>query len=156
MKTLTSKFEEVQLVYRNRTRAADRPSITCSEDAYKILRESWDMAQIGLLEECKMLLLDRQMKLMSIAPISKGGMSETIVDPKIVFAIALKRRAHRIILAHNHPTGVLKPSSVDIKLTRRFEELGKALQLPLEDHLIITQDNYCSLADEGYLDFRHG
>ena len=152
MSDLTSKFEEVQLVYRSRVKAADRPSISQPEDAYKILRESWDMAQIGLLEECKALFLDRQSRLMSIASISRGGMTGTIVDPRIVFSIALRRRAHAIILAHNHPSGTLKPSAADIKLTKDIMAAGKTLLIPLEDHLIITPDHYCSLRFDGYMD----
>ncbi|MDN5215561.1 JAB domain-containing protein [Fulvivirgaceae bacterium BMA12] len=154
MKPLTSEFEEVRLVYRNRVKAADRPNVNDADKAYKILRESWDMGQIALIEECKALLLDRQMRLMSIAHIAKGGMSGTYVDPKVVFSIALKRRAHRIILAHNHPSGTLEPSAADIQLTKELMLSGKALQLPLEDHLIITQDDYCSMLTGGYMDHR--
>ena len=153
---LTTKFEEVRLVYHNKIRAADRPSVKSPGEAYEILRESWDMGQINLLEECKVLLLDRQLKLMSIASISKGGMSGAFVDPKVVFSIALKRRAHKIILAHNHPSGTLEPSSADLKLTKQLMMAGKALQLPLEDHLIVTQDHYCSLFNDGYMDHCRG
>ncbi len=149
--SLTSNFEEVRLVYRNRVKAADRPSIKSAEDAYEILRKSWDMAQITLVEECKALFLDRQLKLMSIAHISKGGFAGTIIDPRVVFSIALKRRAHAIILAHNHPSGTLEPSSADLKLTKELMTAGKALQIPLADHLIITQDDYCSMHSSGYM-----
>lgn len=153
MQTLTPKFEEVQLIYRNRTKADERPNVHGSKAAYKILRDSWDMAQINLLEESKILLLDRRSRLMSVAHISTGGMAGTVIDPKIVFAIALKRVAHSIIIAHNHPSGNLKPSTQDIRLTKHLALVGMMLQLPLEDHLIITQDNYCSLNDEGYMDY---
>jgi len=71
-----------------------------------------------------------------------------VADPKVVFSIALKRRANRIILAHNHPSGSLKPSTADIKLTQEFIQAGKILQIPIEDHIIITQDDYCSLMTE--------
>jgi len=81
MKKCTSVFEEVRLVYHNRTKAIDRPDVRNSEEAYEILLKNWDMGQIDLLEECKLLLLDNNMKLMSIASISKGGFSSTIVDP---------------------------------------------------------------------------
>ncbi len=142
---MNTKYEEVQLVYRNKTKACDRPSIKSAQDAYMILLTSWNADEINLLEECKILLLDNQLRLMSIASISKGGVSGTIVDPKIVFSIALKRRANRIILAHNHPSGSLKPSKADIRLTREFIRAGALLQIPIEDHIIITQDDYCSL-----------
>lgn len=148
---LKSVFEEVQLVYKNRMRADDRPVIKSASDAYRILLASWDITQINLVEECKILLLDRQLRVMSIASISKGGRSETVIDPKIVFSIALKRRADRLILAHNHPSGELRPSIADIKTTEKLMLAGKALSLPLEDHIIVTQDNYCSLVNEGHV-----
>lgn len=142
---MNTKYEEVQLIYRNKTKAIDRPRIKSPQDAYTIFLNNWNMDEINLLEECKILLLDNQLRLMSIAAISKGGLSGTIVDPKIVFSIALKRRANRIILAHNHPSGNLKPSKADIKLTKEFIRAGNILQIPIEDHIIITQDDYCSM-----------
>ncbi len=147
-KHLVSKFEEVQLIYRNKTKASDRPQIKSALDAYKILRDSWNMDEINLLEECKVLLLDNLLKLMSIASVSKGGLSGTVVDPRIVFSIALKRRANRIILAHNHPSKSLKPSKADIKLTQEFIKAGAFLKIPLEDHIIITDEGYCSLMQD--------
>lgn len=87
---------------------------------------------------------------MSVAEISKSGVSGTIVDPKIVFSIALKRRAIRIILAHNHPSGSLNPSKADIKLTQEFIKAGRILQIPIEDHIIIKEESYCSLVTEHF------
>ena len=105
-----SQIEEVKLIYRNKLKANERPVVRGAEDAYKIFLESWDHDQIDLLEECKAMFLDRQLKVMSISSISKGGFNGTVVDLRLVFAIALKRRANSIILAHNHPSGNLKPS----------------------------------------------
>lgn len=149
---LSSKFEEVQLVYNNKTLAKDRPNVKSPEQAYEIFLQNWDLEQIGLLEEAKILLLDNSMKLMSVASISKGGMTEALVDPRVIFAIALKRRAHAIILAHNHPTGNMKPSHADLRLTERLIASGKLLRIPLQDHLIISNDQYFSLAIEGHME----
>ena len=118
------------------------------QDAYKILTENWDMDQINLVEECKILLLDNKLRLMSIAEISKGGLTETIVDPRIVFSIALKRRANRIILAHNHPSNNVNPSKADIKLTKEFIQIGKLLRIEIADHLIVTENDFSSMATE--------
>ena len=147
-KDLITKFEEVSLVYRNKIKAKDRPSVKCPQDAFKILTENWDMNQINLIEECKILLLDNKLRLMSIAEISKGGLTETIVDPRIVFSIALKRRANRIILAHNHPSNNVNPSKADIKLTKEFIQIGKLLRIEVADHLIVTENDFCSIATE--------
>ena len=153
MSDLTSKFEEVQLIYKNRVKASNRVRITSSADVYSILKQNWDLSQIELLEECKLLMLDNSLRVMSIASISKGGMTGTVVDPRVVFSISLKRRAHRIILAHNHPSGNLKPSIADLNLTRQIKEGGALLNIRLDDHLIITSDGYYSMSDEGSLSF---
>ena len=145
MNSLTDKFEEVRLVYSNKTKAKDRPQIKSPNDAYDILLESWDKDEINLREEFKIMLLDNQMRLMSLATISKGGFTGTAVDPRMAFAIALKRRATRIIMAHNHPSGGIKPSLSDIELTRTFIKAGKILHIPVEDHIIVTQDDFSSL-----------
>lgn len=140
-----SQIEEVKLIYRNKLKANERPVVRGAEDAYKIFLESWGHDQIDLLEECKAMFLDRQLKVMSISSISKGGFNGTVVDLRLVFAIALKRRANSIILAHNHPSGNLKPSRADIKLTQQFYQAGKLMQIELEDHLIITRESYSSV-----------
>ncbi|WP_268123913.1 JAB domain-containing protein [Roseivirga pacifica] len=148
---MKKQFEEVRLVYRNKTRAIDRPKIDCAESAYRILRANWDNEEISLFEEAKVLFLDNQLRLMSISTVSKGGMSGTVIDPRIVFAIALKRRSSTIILSHNHPSGYLKPSHADISLTRKFHEAGRLLEITLADHLIISEEGYYSMANEGHI-----
>ncbi|MEQ9230596.1 MAG: JAB domain-containing protein [Cyclobacteriaceae bacterium] len=138
----------MKLVYRNKLKACDRLKITCPEDAYKVFLDSWDIDQIELLEECKAMFLDRQLRVMSLASISKGGLNGTVVDLRLVFAMALKRRANSFILAHNHPSGNLRPSQADIQLTIQFQQAGKLMQIELEDHLIITKDGYTSINTE--------
>lgn len=145
MQELKHQFEEVQLIYHNKTRANDRPKVNCAKKAFNIFRQSWDQGRIALLEECKLLLLDNQLRLMSVANISFGGMTEAIVDPRMIFSIALKRRAHKLILAHNHPSGALFPSNADIKLTDNIKALGRMMRIELEDHLILTSEGYYSI-----------
>lgn len=148
---VSNQFEEVSLVYRNKTRAIDRPKIESAECAYRILKSTWDQDQISLVEEAKVMFLDNQLRLMSISTVSKGGMSGTVIDPRIVFATALKRRSSTIILSHNHPSGNLKPSHADLSLTKKFYDAGKLLEITVADHLIISSEGYCSLANEGYI-----
>ncbi|MCB9338432.1 MAG: JAB domain-containing protein [Lewinellaceae bacterium] len=139
---------EIQLTYKNRTKARDRPRITCSRDAYWVLESNWG-GQMALLEEFNILLLDRSNRVMALCRISKGGISGTVVDLKIVFAAALKGRASSIIMAHNHPSSNLRPSGADIELTRRFEQAGKVLGIKVLDHLILSPDGgYYSFGDE--------
>ena len=139
---------EIQLTYKNKVKAENRPQIRSSQDAYWVLESNWS-DQMGLVEEFNILLLDRANRVMAMCPISKGGVAGTVVDLKIVFAAALKGRASSIILAHNHPSGNLSPSQADIELTKRFEQAGKILDIPVIDHLILSpDDNYYSFADD--------
>jgi len=139
--------EEVQLIFMNKVKAEERPQITCSRDAAAILRNHWNDGQIDLLEEFKILLLDRSNRVMSIAHIATGGITATYVDLRIVFATALKRRANSVILAHNHPSGNLNPSEVDITLTKKFDSAGSLLDIAILDHLILTREGYYSISD---------
>lgn len=107
------------------------------------------MNKIELIEEAKLLLLDRNLVCLGISNLSTGGISSCLIDPKIVYATALKARASSIVLAHNHPSGNLKPSTSDIHLTEKLADAGKLLDLTLLDHLIVTPYNYYSFADEG-------
>jgi len=73
----------------------------------------------------------------------------TVADPKVIFNKALAKSACSLIVAHNHPSGNLKPSRADIDLTKKLKNAGQMLDLPLLDHLIITASGYYSFADEG-------
>ncbi|MFN8290187.1 MAG: JAB domain-containing protein [Chitinophagaceae bacterium] len=142
---------EVELVYRNKVNPAERPKITSSSTAYDILMEAWDMNKIELVEQFSILLLDRSNSCIGISTISQGGISACVVDPKVVFATALKARASSIILAHNHPSGNLKPSEADKTITKSLVAGGHILDLRVLDHLIVTPRSYYSFADEGGL-----
>lgn len=125
--------------------------ITSSTDAEQVFRCKWNTGHIGFIEEFKILLLNRSHNVLGIVPISQGGIAGTVADPKLIFAAALKASASAVIAAHNHPSGNLKPSQADIQLTRKLCEAGKLLDLPILDHLILTQSEYFSFADEGLL-----
>ena len=142
------RVAEIQLTYKNKVKAKDRPQIMSSQDAYWVLESNWS-DQMELIEEFNILLLDRANRVMAMCLISKGGVSGTVVDLKIVFAAALKGRASSIILAHNHPSGNAFPSQTDIDLTKKFEEAGKILDIQVLDHLILSpDDDYYSFADD--------
>ncbi|OSZ82070.1 DNA repair protein [Chitinophagaceae bacterium IBVUCB1] len=145
------KISEVELVYRTKVKASERPSVNTSGDAYNILMQYWDENKIELLEQFKILLLNRASHVIGISDISTGGVAGTVVDPKIVFSTALKANASSIILAHNHPSGNLQPSKEDNAVTSKMREAGSFLDLRVLDHLIVTKDGYYSYADEGTL-----
>ena len=102
-------------------------------------------------EEVKILLLNRSNKVLGIYSLAKGGITSCVVDVRIILSVALKSLATGLILVHNHPSGNLKPSNEDIKITNRLKEACKLLEIVLLDHLIISKDNYFSFADEGIL-----
>jgi DNA repair protein RadC len=151
MKRKPSVVAEVELVYRHRVPAAQRPKVHRSSDACNILRAQWDEGKLCLLEQFYILLLDRSNRVMACSLISTGGMAGTVADPKLIFATALKCRAAALILAHNHPSGNLTPSQADRELTRKLRQAGDLLELPVLDHLIITHEDHFSFADEGIL-----
>lgn len=119
-----------------------------SKDVYEAIR-----AQFADLnhEEFWIMLLNRANKITSKHLISKGGQAGTIADPKIIFNIALQHHAASVILSHNHPSGNLKPSQADIDLTRKLKSAGTFLDIPVLDHLIVTDNGFFSFTDEGML-----
>lgn len=147
----TNGVAEVQLVYHNKVRPSERPKVLSVEDAYRILLEHWNKETIELQEEFKVMLLNRNGGLLGIYDLSKGGISSTVVDARLIYAAAIKAAASSIILAHNHPSGELTPSKADEELTRKIDAGCKLLELKVNDHLIITPENYFSFASEGLL-----
>ena len=146
-----SQISEVELVYHRKVKANDRPKVSCSQDAYALFRENWNDLKINLCEQFKVMMLDRNNRCMGIANISSGGVSGTVVDNKLVFATALKSRACNLIVAHNHPSGNLEASQQDHQVTQKMVAAGKVLDLPVLDHLIITDESYRSMADLGMM-----
>jgi DNA repair protein RadC len=146
-----NQVTEIRLTYKNKVNIAERPRITSSEDAYKILKENWNQETLELREEFKILLLNRANKVLGIFNVSSGGVSGTVADPKLIFSAALKANACGLILSHNHPSGNLKPSEADISLTNKLKNGGTLLEISVLDHVIVTEDGYFSFADQGMI-----
>jgi DNA repair protein RadC len=151
MTTDWTKVSEIDLVYRSKIKAADRPIVKTSQQGYELLLSNWDQNKIELQEEFKILLLNHGNRVLGIFEVSSGGMTGTVADPKLIFAAALKASACSIILAHSHPSGNLKPSQSDEELTTKIREAGRFLDIKVIDHLILTRSGYFSFADEGLL-----
>ncbi|MEZ0611369.1 JAB domain-containing protein [Fibrella sp. WM1] len=145
------KVNEVEISYRNAIPYQDRLQITSSSTAYEILRAMWDDNRLELVKQFKILLLDQRNTCLGVSTISTGGRAACVVDPKIIFATALKAGASALILAHNHPSGNLTPSQQDRDLTRELKEGGRLLDITVLDHLIVTPRSYRSFADEGLM-----
>src|SRR5690606_29875474 len=154
METTSKKeFEvaEIQLSYKSQVKPSQRPKITSSKDAYEVLLENWDEDRLEFIEQFKIIVMNRGNRVLGIFEVSTGGGGATIVDPKVVFAAAIKSNSTSIILSHNHPSGALRASEADSRLTRRLSEAGRVLDIPVLDHIIVTCEGYLSFADEGLL-----
>lgn len=123
-----------------------RPRISSSRDVYNVIGAALKDLQV---EEFWIIYLNKACEVIGRERLSVGGTAGTVADIKIIFQKAIENKASAIIAAHNHPSGNLKPSDADISLTRKMKESGKILDLPLLDHLIISDRGYYSFADEG-------
>lgn len=127
---------------------SEKPRIRSSADVYNIMKA--DLMDLNH-EEFWILLLNRANMVLKKHNISNGGVSGTIADPKLIFKAAIEQLASSIILVHNHPSGNLKPSEADKRLTKQLVEAGKVLDISVLDHLIFTDSKYFSFADEQLL-----
>lgn len=129
-------------------KAEELPTIRSSKDVFEIMQPI-----IGDLnyEEFWVIYLNRSNKPIHKMQISKGGITGTIVDLRIIFKKALQLLSTNIILVHNHPSGNLKPSQADISITKKILKAGKIMDIQLYDHLIVTEKTYYSFANEGVL-----
>ena len=134
--------------------SSQRVKILCSDDIYGIM-------QRVLLRENKIdrnrehfwtISLDNVHKILNIELVSLGTVNETLIAPMEVFSVPLQKRAVKLILIHNHPSGEIQPSEVDKDITDRLIQVGRIMHLPVLDHLIITEKTYYSFADSGLLD----
>ena len=142
---------EIELVYKPKIKASERLKLCSSNEVYKTLLNSWDDNNIELYEQFKIILLNKNNKVLGIVPISRGGINATLVDLRLIFATACKANATNIILAHNHPSGNLQPSQQDIQLTKKIVAAGEILEIRVMDHLIITKEGFKSFSDEGWM-----
>ncbi len=133
---------------RKKEDSIKKDKVTSSKDAADIFQP---LLGDHMHEEFWILFLNRANLVMGKQPVSSGGMSGTVVDPKMIFKAALDNKASSVILCHNHPSGNTKPSEADIKLTKNIVEAGKVLEIPVLDHIIVTQNGFFSFADEGLL-----
>lgn len=126
--------------------AVDLFKITSSKAIFELMQPI-----IGELphEEFWIVYLNNSNKVLSKSQLSKGGITGTLVDVRIVFKMALELGATALILCHNHPSGTLVPSEADKQITKKLKLAGDSLEIKVLDHLIVTETNYFSFVDEG-------
>lgn len=142
-------ISEIEVSY-NPHRIADY-KISDSSKTYELILSQWNWKEIEMLEEVKVIFLNKNNIVIGVYNLAKGGISQCTVDIRIILAVALKSLSTSIILVHNHPSGNLQPSQSDKEITKNLKEACKMVQIALIDHLIITKENYYSFADEGLL-----
>ena len=130
---------------RRSEEAVELKKITSSKAVFDIMQPV-----IGELphEEFWVLYLNNSNKVIYKAQLSKGGITGTVVDIRIIFKLAFEQNATAIILTHNHPSGKLMASDADLQITKRIKEAGKTLEIQVLDHIIITENGYFSFQDE--------
>lgn len=145
-----SILHEVEITYK-RPILDVMPLVGSSKDAENVLRKCFDQNRIDLKEFFFVMLLSNSSHVLGISELSSGSIIGTVVNIKEIFQLALKANASAIVLAHNHPSGNLKPSRADNELTGKIKNACCLLDLNLLDHIILTSEGYYSFADNGIL-----
>jgi DNA repair protein RadC len=145
---LDSFSKEIQLVSKNNKSIG--PSVSTSLECYREFSFMWN-EDIDIRERIKVMYLNNANKIIGFYELGSGGYTATVADMKLLFVVAFLCGASNFIVAHNHPSGNLKPSTSDIELTKKIKKAGRVLDINLLDHLILTKDSYYSFADEGLI-----
>jgi DNA repair protein RadC len=150
MKKMFNDVAEIELVYK--PAISDKPFISSSLDAYNVLVKFFPIETMCLQERFVAMYLNRSNRVIGVYPMSVGGITGTVVDVRLLLSVALKTAATGIILAHNHPSGNLKPSEADKDLTNKIKKASEYMDIKLLDHLIIVPESkYLSFTEEGLL-----
>lgn len=144
------KEREVEYKLSAKKKDFKRAKITKSKDAADYARQFYFDDMI-IYESVFIIMMNRQNNTCGYAKISQGGISGTVVDIRLILKYAIDNLASGIILVHNHPSGNLKASSEDIQIAKKLKEAARLMDIALLDSIILTENSYCSLADEGLL-----
>ena len=147
-KTYKSKISEYSLKYTKSK--IQKTKVTTSESASNVIRKFY-FNDINIYESFFILLLNRANNTTGFAKISQGGTAGTVVDIKIIAKYAVESLSSAVIICHNHPSGDKRPSDADLNITRRIKDALLLLDVKLFDHIIITENDFYSFADNGDL-----
>lgn len=145
-----SKVAEIEITYKTHFKKSELFQVTCSFDAFNILRSNW-ANDIEHKERMYIILLNRNNKVLGINNLFVGGLASCPCDIKVVMQTCLISNASAFMLSHNHPSGNLQPSKGDIEMTQKLKAAAATLDIIMLDHIIITDENYYSFADSGRL-----
>jgi DNA repair protein RadC len=138
--SIQKKFQipEIKVSYSNDYK--QKYKLKSFNDIYSCFKNCWDYDLLQFQEEVKLMLLDNSNHVLGILDLAKGGLTECVLDVRIIFSTALKCNATGLAIAHNHPSGTLCPSKGDIDATNRIIEIGKYLNIEIQEHFIITSN----------------
>lgn len=146
------QIPEISITYKQGIPLYDEFKITSSMSAADLIRITWDNSLIEIQEEFKVLFLNNRNIVKGIFTLSRGGLTGTVVDIRLLFATALKCLSTSIILAHSHPSSGLVPSEADKEITKKIKTAGELLDIKVLDHIIVTpHGRHFSFMDEGIL-----
>lgn len=140
---------EVVLTYRKH-KDIDWQVIRRADDAFNFIRQNWGN-DIELRESFYVIALNQSNRIVAYSRLFTGGISGTVVDVRTIMQLLLQVNASNFIVCHNHPSGMLEPSKQDIETTKKLVEAGKVMDINLYDHLIVSDQEFYSFADNGLI-----
>jgi DNA repair protein RadC len=151
MQNQNTMVAEIEISYTPKYLSFKQSVIKSSQDVYEVFKELFDPKLMHIKEEFFVIFLNKANRIIGSYKVSSGGITGTVVDVRLILSIALKSLSCGLLLAHNHPSGNLKPSQADIDITYKIKEAARLMDIRLLDHLIITTEGYYSFNDEGEL-----
>jgi len=146
------QVNEIKISYKGGLKSSRWQKISNSQDAAELVFEAWDKDTIGIQETFKVVLLNNSNKVKGVYQLSQGGITSTIIDLRILFAVILKSLSVAVILTHNHPSGKLMPSEADKNLTSKIKKAALLFDITILDHLIFAPNgDYYSFSDNGLI-----
>jgi DNA repair protein RadC len=149
---MKNEVNEIKISYREKVGTIESEALNSPYKIAELLYQNWDIGTIGLQETFKVLLLNQGNKVKGIYQASTGGLTGTLVDLRLLFAVVLKSVSTSIVITHNHPSGTNKASEADIKLTHKIKKAAELFDITVLDHIIILPNgNYFSFSENGLL-----
>jgi len=142
---------KISISFDKKIKKSELLNIKSAQDSYDIFKRVFNADTFDWREEVIILCLNNANNVVGFYKLSSGGMTGAIIDVRMLFTTALQCLATSIILAHNHPSGKLKPSEADKRITKKIIEAGEVMDIKILDHLIINDESFFSFANEGLI-----
>ena len=141
----------MKVSFDKKLKKSELVKINESKQVWELLVNIFNKDTFDWCEEFIVLYLNNSNKVVGYFKLSSGGMTSTVVDVRMIYAVGLKCMATCVIVAHNHPSGKITPSDADKQITKKIKEAGEFMDIKLLNHIIVTDENYFSFQDEGLL-----